>query len=517
MADVPSTGGPSSYDLELAEPPSWSELYATVRDLTLRAQTGGAEGVLSEMTTVLHDAREAGALRIVHRLLYITALCNMQLGHLDECVESCNELTRELTDDPLDRGWSSSAASMRAIVRIMQGSQSEALAELLEAAIQISDAPPRGPAYIWAVNGLGVGYLALRMYELALAQYEWIGSNVTAAEASISDFFRLLNEQLAHLYWGIELDRIESDEAAGHFERALELGAIAATVVPAKQLSTWEVVLGARSGLCHAFLGRAAEAVALLEPVVEPLARHEIDDTIVARLGLVRAFSGLDPVTARAHAERALLAVGHTTDYALALGARWERARLQLDDPSVTSETVDYALMLARDSWEERTRRVESAADRIAAEIARRQARKTEGLFYDPVTGLPNRFALLRQLDGYVGDSRSGGGPVGLAFIALDAEAPDDLVQTITATLPVDYLACYGSTELVAMMAGSHATELARRITACGADVLEHVTVGVASLDRPGSVAGLVAHADEALLEARRTGGMVVNPASSAA
>ena len=56
--------------------------------LTLRAQTGGAEQVLDEIDAILQAAREAGARRIVHRVLYVTAMCNLRLNRLDDCLEA---------------------------------------------------------------------------------------------------------------------------------------------------------------------------------------------------------------------------------------------------------------------------------------------------------------------------------------------------------------------------------------------------------------------------------------------
>ena len=86
-----------------------------------RAQTGAAESVLSEINAVLAQARAAEAERIVHQLLFVEALCNYHLGHLDECVAVCDELTGSLSDDPVDRGWLSSCSSMRALARIVVG------------------------------------------------------------------------------------------------------------------------------------------------------------------------------------------------------------------------------------------------------------------------------------------------------------------------------------------------------------------------------------------------------------
>ena len=106
------------------------------------------------------------------------------------------------------------------------------MAELTEAAIHLHDAPPRGLAYIWAANVLGVGYLAVRMYELALAQYDQIGADTSVSSSRVSALYRVRNAQLAHIYWGLELDRTGDDGAAEHFRQAMALGAQARQYVP---------------------------------------------------------------------------------------------------------------------------------------------------------------------------------------------------------------------------------------------------------------------------------------------
>lgn len=519
-ADRARRGAPGDpeADLEPPEPPTWADLYATTRVLTLKAQTGAADGVLGEIHTVLALARAAGADRIVHQLLYIEALCNYHLGHLDEAIAGFNRLTAELTDSPVDRGWLSSSASMRAVVHIVAGDRTAGMAELTDAAIHLHDSPPRGLAYIWAVNVLGVGYLALRMYELALAQYDHIAAQASVSQYRVSALYRVLNAQLVHIYWGLELDRLGSTEAREHFEQALVLGEQARTLLPSAQdaQETWELALAGRSGLCRAFLGDFAGAVDQLAPVIEPLARHEVDDAIVARIGLVRAYSNTNDGSALAHAERALLSITHTTDYALAVGAVWERVRLYLDQPGVGA-AWDYAQLLANTSWEDRVRVSATMESRIASETFRRQqARETERLLYDGATGLASRVSFLQRLVADVSDAQQRGSAVSIGFVEVRAEAFDDTLERIIATLQVDLLARYDTHELAVLVVGQDGADLAARIRACGEDVLHHVTVGVASLTAPPSVTGLILHADEALFAARQRGGLFVNEHGSA-
>ena len=494
-----------------ADLPSWGELYTTTDELTLRAQTGGAEMVLIEAPEVLRAAREAGAQRIVYQLLYIEALCNLQLGRLDECVDVCADLTRELSEDPVDRSWMSSSASMRAIVAIIQHERELALREVIEAAIHLHDSPPRGLSYIWAVNVLGVAYLSLRLYELALTHYDDLASDKSVSAYAISALYRILNTQLAHLYLGLELDRIGSAEADEHFGQALRLGDQAREVLPAQEARAWELVLDARNGLCLAFLGQSEAAVELLASVIEPLSRVGADDAVIARLGLVRAHSAQIGSAALAHAERALLSITHTTDYALAMGAVWERARLYVHEPDV-AVAASYAQMLARTSWRDRSQLASTMDARITTETMRRQeARATERLLYDAATGLVSRLSFLQRLSGHLADSRHKGDTVSVAFLEVSAGAFDETLDKIIATLQVDVLARYDHHELAVIAIGITGDDLGSRIRACGDDVVRHITGGIASLTTPTSAAGLIMHADEALLLARQAGGLHVN------
>ena len=102
---------------------------------------------------------------------------------------------------------------MRALVNSMRSDRAQALDSLVEAAIHLQAAPQRSPGYLNAVNGLGVGYLAIRLYEPALEQYQRSRDDELFAQYRVSGLFRILNAQLAHLYWGLELDRIGSTDA----------------------------------------------------------------------------------------------------------------------------------------------------------------------------------------------------------------------------------------------------------------------------------------------------------------
>ena len=230
----------------------------------------------------------------------------------------------------------------------------------------------------------------------------------------------------------------------------------------------------------------------------------------MARVGLARATSIVDRNLACGHADQAIAAVGHLTDYALSAAASWERARLDLDAPN-SAAALDYCHLIARESWDERARMVRLVSARVADEVRVRQSVQHGRLLHDEATGLPNRLLLLQHLATYV----AAGGVISLAFLDLSASPSDQILHAIIATLDVDLLARYGPSELAAVVVGVTAIELADRIRACGAEALDHLTVGIAALVAPASVSALVAHADEALLTAQRRGGIWVNPCAS--
>ena len=492
-------------------PPTRVELYTAVSNFTLRANTGEAAQVLIEMDQIVQQARAIGANRIVHRALYISAFCNLMVGQLNDCVDTCHLLNAELSDSPIDRGWRSSSESMLAIVSISRGERVRALDQIVEATILLRDGPTRGPGYLAAVNGVVIGCLSLRLYELALEEYARVEDDAVLAEYRVAAFFGILNTQLAHIYCGLELDRVGWATARSQFEQALEHGRRARTRLPEHDEGPWELILEARGGMCLAFLGETDLALPRLEAALVLLRQRPMEETIMARVGLARAASIVDRTVAREHADHALAAVGHLTDYALSAAASWERARVDLDTPG-SGAALDYCRLIARESWDERARMVRLVSARVADEVRVRRSVQHGRLLHDEATGLPNRMLLLQQLSTYV----AAGGELSLAFLDLSASPSDQTLHAIIATLDVDLLARYGPGELAAVGVGVSALEMADRIrAACGAGALDHLAVGIAALVAPASVSSLVAHADEALLTAQRRGGIWVNPCSS--
>lgn len=493
----------------------FAHLYDIADDLTVRCQTGEAEKVLSEVEAPLREAEEAGAPEILNRLRYVVALGNLQLGRLDEAVVACEKIIGELSDQG-DAAWLSSAHSLRGIALQFRGDHLAAVTCFIDAAVLLDEARPTGQPYVYAVNGLAVGYQGLRLYELALDEYGRAATLVSRPGFNLSRVFHVFNRMLIHIYWGMELDRLgRPGDARGHFSAALELAKDAAPL-PRTNTSAWKLRLRARAGLCRAMIGQARAAVAELEPTVETMARYNLDEEAMARIGLVRAYTELG-LTERAVAEgsRASLAADKIKDPQLVLGAQWERVRLVTTDvESPAAVVAEYARNLEHERWEERERFVRETRERLVSERERRAARKMSAEYLtDPVTGLANRRHLHLRLREMVTRAQALDEVLNLAFVALARSTTTEILTAVgqrlaEAVAPHGFVARYGGTELVLLMPILTGREMATMVRLGINDTPgPPPTIGIASVQAPVSVAGLVATADEALLAAHRSGG----------
>lgn len=494
-----------------------AHLYDIADDLAARCQTGEAEGVLAEVPAPLAEAEEAGAAEVVNRLRHVAALGNLELGRLDDAVAACDRIIDALGGRG-DAAWLASAHALRGVALEIRGDHLAAVTDLVDAAVVLDDARPTGWAYIYAVQGLAVGYKSLRLYELALEEYGRAAALVARPGFNLSRVLHLLDRMLIEIYWGMELDRLgRASDARAHFRAALALSEDAAPL-PRENHATWTLRLRARVGLCRAMTGEASTAIADLEPTVATMTRHRVDDEAVARIGLVRAYaeSGTTDL-AVAEGARAELAADATQDPQLVLAAVWEQVRLATDAAEPADAVVaGYAQQLERERWDERERFVRETRDRLASERDRRAARKMSAEYLtDGLTGLSNRRHLELRLREMVSRAQSLGEVLTLAFVDLDPATPTESLVGVGKRLaeqsaPHGFVARYGGTELVLLAPRLSGREAASMIR----DGMQGSTgqppiVGIASVKGPVTVAGFVATADEALHAARRSGGGV--------
>lgn len=160
---------------------------------------------------------------------------------------------------------------------------------------------------------------------------------------------------------------------------------------------------------------------------------------------------------------------------------------------------------------------------RLVADLNQRSRQLSETARTDVLTGLPNRRAWDEGLDRELSGAARAGGPLCVAILDLDHfkqfndtrghQAGDDLLKQAAAAWraelrPRDFLARYGGEEF-ALVLPDCTIESAGRVVerlraATPAD--QTCSAGIACWDRSESADGLVARADEALYQAKKSG-----------
>ena len=165
--------------------------------------------MLVEIGGLLAEAEAAGVVvEVLNRLRYVVALANLHLGDLDRAVEACDQMIAQGGEGG-DPAWAASAHALRGIARCERGDHLSAVDDLVDAAVLLDDARPTGQPYVYAVDGIGVGYLGLRLYELALDTYERAAPLVTRPGLNLPRVFHLFHQMLVEVCWGLELERLE--------------------------------------------------------------------------------------------------------------------------------------------------------------------------------------------------------------------------------------------------------------------------------------------------------------------
>lgn len=174
---------------------------------------------------------------------------------------------------------------------------------------------------------------------------------------------------------------------------------------------------------------------------------------------------------------------------------------------------------------------IADASGRVEREVSERTQQLQQLALVDPLTGLPNRRALLERIDADVAHATGHGDALSLLFVDVDRfkrindsfghAAGDSTLIEVAAVIKgslrgSDFVGRLGGEEFVAVLpstalAGAeHAAETIRRKVAehgfRGVDGGVTVSIGIASLQHAEDGAALLARADHAMLRAKRSG-----------
>lgn len=435
-------------------------------------------------------------------------------------------------------GWQSIALSFRATQRMLLCElnpqifdMETTLQDLAQAEAALSNDVTDGFVLATAHTGLGQGYHALRLYELALPQYEAAleaslghSAEVAAMTAVTSE----LNLAELHLNWSVELHRIretgrardKSATAARHAALAQEYAstddtrpyAAAAALLAACADSTGapeDVVDRIRDGI-HGVEGhglRESRAFAL------PFLAWALDRAGRLPEALDVAAEACDALPP--DATWRLVSAAYHTRAALLARSGLESARAGLA----------YGDQLAKTMWGQRLRTLHNARSvQILERVTLERDRVNVLAHTDALTGVGNRRAFdVRVAE--LGLDTSDGGEVAMIVVDVDRlkavndagghEAGDLTLQAVARALTRevgagDLVARLGGDEFVAIVEGldrADATALAARmIDAVSAALGSTVTVSVGVATGPASEAGsgLLRSADRAMYAAKR-------------
>ncbi len=437
-------------------------------------------------------------------------------------------------------GWQSIALSFRATQHMLLSElnpqvfdMETTLQDLGQAEAALSNGVTDGFVLATAHTGLGHGYHALRLYELALPQYE------AALEASLSHSADVavmtavtseLNLAELHLNWSVELHRIrETDRARDKSSTAARHAALAQ-----EYASTDDTRLYAATA---ALLAACADSTGAPEEVVVRI-REGIHDVKDHGLRESRAFALPFLAWALDRAGRLPEALGVAAEAcdALPADATWmlisaayhTRAALLARSGSDSARAgLAYGDQLAKTMWRQRLRTLHNARSvQILERVTLERDRVNVLAHTDALTGVGNRRAFdVRVAE--LGLASAENSEVTMIVVDVDRlkavndagghEAGDLTLQAVASALTgqvraADLVARLGGDEFVAVVQGvdrADATALAARmIDAVSAALGPTVTVSVGVATGPASEAGagLLRSADRAMYAAKRAG-----------
>ncbi len=514
-------------------------LAEVIRLLRL-AQAGQPEQALVQAEGNLDGEESLG-------MLYVSAVALHCIGDHEAAAAAADQMLGLAADNA---GWQSIALSFRATQHMLlselipQAFDLETtLQDLAQAEAILSQEVTDGFVLASAHTGLGNGYHAMRLYELALPHYE------AALEASLTHSAEIalmsavtseLNLAQLHLNWAVELHRVrETDRAwdkkataARHAELAHEYA------------STEDSIPFAATA---ALLAACADTTGVPDEVVERIRQgiHEVDEH---GLRENRAFALPFLAWALVRADRLSEAteVADEACDALPANATWmlisaayhtRAALLARSGNDAARASLAYGDQLAKTMWQERLRTLHNARSvQVLERVTLERDRVNILAHTDALTGVGNR----RAFDVRVAEWGNTTEPPDLAMIVIDVdrlkavndagghEAGDLTLQAVASALSgqvrsTDLVARVGGDEFVAVvegMDGSAAAALATRMidavsAALGSSV--SVSVGVATGSASEAGTALLRAADRAMYAAKRANRIAVTDAAELA
>jgi len=486
-----------------------------------------AEKALREPTGDLVDGA-AGMHFVRFVALVMQGLNNEAIGAVDLMLEAAH---REGS-----HGWRSCALSGRAHQLLRLGDQfaegmDAALQDLIDAELALSRGVEDSMIAEHAHTGIGLGYHQLRLYELALPQYE-AAYAVSAQDGRQAANRTMWQGNLAtlHLEWALELYRVgQVAEAEEHSLAAGVHAALAFELASGPDVERWRQDALLLAGCAAADGPDPAGAARSIQRYAAALAergqRVEVAFCLPF-LAIALRRSG-EPEQALEVIERAAADLPEDAGWLTTAAVNHTRAILLAQDGGpAAAAALAYGDSLAEALWRQRQRTLQTATtmksfDRLHSEHAR-VARSAET---DSLTEVANR----RAFDRVVGSMGASGDGRRVAVLLVDIDdfkrvndtrghaAGDSVLREVAGVLAAevrdgDLVARLGGDEFVVLLpgAGTSAAYLVADRMASMIGALEGgaatVSIGVASGATSGVLTTLQA-ADSAMYVAKRAGG----------
>ena len=505
-----------------------------------RAQAGEADTVLAEVTAGLRTP--GGDLACMHFVRVVALIVRGDLRAVLDAVE----LMLRAADREGSPGWRACALATRASERLRLGEEDGDEYDVDAALRDLSAAETallREIDPVAAVNarvGIAVGYLQLRLYELAGPQYE-AAYEISAAsrEQNGNRSMWLSNLAEMHLHWALELYQVgEVAAAEEHTATAEQFALRSAAQSSGAEADTWREMALLMAACARADRADPAGASAAIERLMASLRSRGISPAMLAfsppfrAVALKRSGRLDEALVVMAEAVASLpadsgwliTAATHRT-HALLLAARG----------SADAEAgLAYGDTLAAALWRQRQHTLHTAATLKSLEALRaKHEQATRAADLDPLTGIANRRAFDRAVRR--AQTLPGATSATVTVMIIDTDkfkqindtyghpAGDTALRSIAGALSAelrdqDLIARLGGDEFGVLLPDASpaaaATVAARMLIAVRAlpDCPATISIGVAAA--PAVALGDALHrADQAMYEAKRAGGDAIRSA----